>query len=169
MPDPTPERETADAGVAERPARSREALALARRVEVLPQRPASAGRRPRHGIDDDAAHQAQVDHHRPVADAVAGDAVTASTHGDRQVGLPRVPHCRGNVVDVKRPGDQGGPPVDRAVEGDPGCVIAGVVRRDDGTAMDVPELGERLGPHGTTLTLRRRCGESRSRSRRSNQ
>jgi hypothetical protein len=90
VPDPTAEGEPGHARVAERPAGRREAVSLAGRVEVLPECPATARRGARLRIDDDVAHQPQVDHHAALAHAVAGDAVATSADGDRKVALARV-------------------------------------------------------------------------------
>ena len=89
MPDPAAERQTGHAGIAEGAARRREAMAQTRGIEVLPERAAATRCCPLFRIDDDAAHQSQVDDERAVAHAVPGNAVAAAAHRDRQVLL----HC----------------------------------------------------------------------------
>src|SRR6058998_1740607 len=68
--DAASEREPRNAGITERAARCREPVPLARRIEVLPERAAAAGRRPALWIDGHPAHQPQVDDDAPVTDAV---------------------------------------------------------------------------------------------------
>src|SRR5580765_4353149 len=87
MPETTAERQAGDACVAERPAGRREPVNLTRRIEVVPERTAAAGRRPLLRVDNDLAHEPQVDRDRSVADAVACDTVAAAADRHGQVSL----------------------------------------------------------------------------------
>ena len=85
MPETTAERQAGDARVAEGPAGRREPVNLARRIEVVPERTAAAGRRPPLRVDDDLAHEPQVDRDRSITDAVARDTVAAAADRHGQV------------------------------------------------------------------------------------
>jgi len=61
VPDASAKRQAANARVAKRSARKSKTCALTGRIDVLPERPATAGHLPRLAIDNDAAHQPQVD------------------------------------------------------------------------------------------------------------
>jgi hypothetical protein len=76
------ECEPCDAGVADEAAGGRQRVLLGRRVDVGPGCPAAAHRTPRCGIDGDAVHRAEMDHHSSIADRIAGVAVTAAADRD---------------------------------------------------------------------------------------
>ena len=69
----------------------------------------------------------QVDHQTAVADRVAGDAVPAAAHRQRQVVGRREPHRRGDVGGVGAAGDKGRSPVDRGIPEAAGRVVTVVI------------------------------------------
>ena len=150
--DAAAECQAADAGVAKGAARGREAVTQAGGIEVFPQRPAAAGRRPRLWIDRDAAHQPQVDDEPALADAVAGDAVAATANGDGQIPLAGERDRGDDVVDIERPDDQLRTPVDHPVEREARGVVARVLRVDHGAAMALPEIHQDGCGHRVSMT-----------------
>ena len=147
MPDAAAERQPTYSRVPERSTRSRETMPLARWIEVLPERPAAAGRRPRLRIDDNLAHQAQVDDETPVADAMAGDAVPTAPHGDWKTFLAGERDRGDHVVDVERAGDDLGATVDERVERRPRRVVPDVIRRNHRSAVTPSQLCQRPSVH----------------------
>src|SRR5947209_11762827 len=101
-------------------------MALAGRIEILPERSAAARRDARLRIDDDLPHQPQVDDETPVADAVTRDAVAASAHGNRELRLAREPDSRSDVGDIEWPDDQLRPAGEHTVERGPRKLVAAV-------------------------------------------
>jgi hypothetical protein len=153
VPDPTAEGEPGHARVAERPAGRREAVSLAGRVEVLPECAAAACRGARLRIDDDVAHQPQVDHHAALAHAVAGDAVATSADGDRKVALARVRQGGDDVFGVERAHDQRRSVLDHRVVRDARGRVPVVLRRDHRTAMSPSELVDRHASNVMTVRI----------------
>jgi hypothetical protein len=149
VPDAAAQRQSGDSGVAEGSARRREAVPLTGGVEILPERAAAACRRPRLRIDDDLAHQAQVDDEAPVADAMARDAVSTAADRDRKIRFAREPHSSDDVGEIDRPHDQLRMSFDHPVEGRARFVEAAVVRIDDRPAMPFSQLTQRV--HGASL------------------
>ena len=138
MADAAAEREPADAGVPERAAGKGEADTLTRWIDVLPKRAAAACNALRIAIDDDAAHQTEIDDHRTITDAMPGDAVTAAANGNGKIRLSGVRDCRNDVVDVEWSNDQLRPPVDHAVERDARRVVVAVRRHLSPGRGDAP-------------------------------
>jgi hypothetical protein len=149
VPDPAPECQAGDARVAERSARRRETVPLSGRVEILPERSSTTARRPRLRIDDDLAHQTQIDDETSVADAMTGDAVTTAADGHRQIRLAREPDGRDDIIDIQRSHDQFRVPLDHSVERGPRNVEVAVGRSYDRSAMSLSELSRRR--HAPTL------------------
>jgi hypothetical protein len=67
------------------------------------------------GVDLDAVQGRKVDDDPAIGDRRSGDVVAATTDRDRQVFLQCVGERPGGVVLVGAAGDQGRPPIDRAV------------------------------------------------------
>jgi hypothetical protein len=144
MSDASTKRQPGHPRVAERATRCCEAVPLARRVEVLPQRAASAVGGSSFRIHDDVAHQPQVDDKAPVTDAMAGDTVPATADGDRQIGRGSERDGRNHVVHVERARDQCGPSVEHPVERRAGGIERHpVIRADYLTTVLPAEIGER--------------------------
>ena len=133
--DAAAERQAGDARVAERSAGCRQPVPQAGRVEVLPERPATAGGNAGGLVDRDVAHQPKIDGKTPVADAMAGNAVAAAAHRDREVRLDREADRRDDIVDVEWPHHKLRPPVEHAVERRARGFEAVVVGSDDRTAV----------------------------------
>src|SRR6185295_17150871 len=110
------ERQAGHAGVAEGPSRRRETVNLTRRIKVVPERTAAAGRRPLLRVDDDLAHEPQVDRDRSVADAVARDTVAPAADRHGQVSFAGEPHGRDDVRGIQRTNDHLEPAVYQPVE-----------------------------------------------------
>ena len=140
MPETPAERQAGDARVAEGPAGRRETVNLTRRIEVVPERTAAAGRRPLLRVDDDLAHEPQVDRDRSIADAVARDTVAAAADRHGQVSFAGEPHGRDDVRGIQRTNDHLGSAVDHPVERRARTVVAVVARSDDRTAVPLSEL-----------------------------
>ena len=140
MPETPAERQAGDACVAEGPAGRRETVNLTRRIEVVPERTAAAGRRPLLRVDDDLAHEPQVDRDRSIADAVARDTVAAAADRHGQVSFAGEPHGRDDVRGIQRTNDHLGSAVDHPVERRARTVVAVVARSDDRTAVPLSEL-----------------------------
>jgi hypothetical protein len=120
-------------------------VALTGRIEILPESASLAGRCTGVRIDDDLAHQPQVDDETFVANTVTGNAVTASAHGDRKIGNSCEPDRRDDVGDIERPDHQCRPRVDHSVESRPRQLKSAVIRSDDRTSMALSQIGYR--PH----------------------
>src|SRR6185437_17153789 len=103
------ERQAGNAGVAEGSAGRRETVNLTRRIEVVPERTAAAGRRPLLRVDDDLAHEPQVDRDRSVADAVARDTVAAAADRYGQLSFAGELDGRDDVRRIQRTNDHLGP------------------------------------------------------------
>jgi hypothetical protein len=140
MPEAPAEREAGDARVAEGPSGCRETVNLARRIEVVPERTAAADRRPLLRVDDDLAHEPQVDGNRSIADAVARDTVAAAADRHGQVSLAGESHGRDDVRGIQRTYDHLGPAVDHPVERRARAVVAVVARSDHRTTVPLSEL-----------------------------
>jgi len=144
VPDAASEREPRDAGITERATGGREPEPLAGWIEVLPERAATAGRRPALRIDGHPAHQPQVDDDAPVTDAVTCYTVSAAADGDRQIGSGGEQDGGHNVVDVERPSDEGRPPIEHPVERRAGGIERHpVLGADDRAAMLPAKVRER--------------------------
>src|SRR6266536_4438216 len=98
MADAAAERQAGDARVAESPSGRREPVPLTGRIEILPERAAAAGCRARPGIDDDVAHETQVDGEAPVTDAMSRDAVAAAAYRNREALVAGERHRCDHVV-----------------------------------------------------------------------
>src|SRR3954454_15641957 len=140
MPETAAERKAGDACVAEGPAGRCETVNLGRWIEVVPERTAAAGRRLLLGVDDDLAHEPQVDRERAVADAVACDAVAATADRHGQVSLAGELHSRDDIRGIQRANDHLGSAVDHPVERRARTVVAVVARSDDRTAVPLSQL-----------------------------
>src|SRR4029453_2046205 len=112
MADSAAESKAGDAGVPERPTWRCEAVPETRGIEVLPERPAPARRGAGVRIDDAVAHEPQIHDDAAVADAVARDAVPASTHRQRKILITGKCNRCHHVADVERPHNQLRPAVD---------------------------------------------------------
>src|SRR3989440_6065791 len=143
VPDAAAQRQAGNARVTEGSARRCESMALTGRVEVLPERAAAAPRRPGLRIDDDLAHQTQVDDKTPVADAMTGDAVTAAAYGHRQTTFARELESRDDIIDIERPRDQLRVPFDHPVERGSCNLEVSVSWSDDRSSMLLPQLSRR--------------------------
>ena len=132
--DAAAEREPAHAGRRDDAAGRREAVGVRRVVEHAPRGAALGAGRLRLGIDLNVRHAGQVDHHRVVGGAEAGNAVAAPADGDVVPVLPCEVHGRDHVVGGRAAHDDARTPVDHRVEDLARVVVAGVVRRDDLTA-----------------------------------
>ena len=85
----------------------------------------------RSGSTSTLAHAGEVDHDPVVAGREPGDAVAAAADRDHELLLARESKCRDDVVDVRRPNDERGPPVGHPVPDRARPVVPGVVREDD--------------------------------------
>ena len=139
------EGETRHAGVRDDADRAREVERLRRLVELGQERTTVHARRALRRIDVDAAHPGQVDDDAALAGRVAGDAVPAAAHGQREVLLAREPHGRDDVVGAGWSHDERGPTVDHPVPDDPGSVVRRVPGADNLPREQVPERKQRCG------------------------
>ena len=114
--------------------RGREAVALGGEVELAHAQAGGRADHARRRVHRDRLHQRQVDHHRPVAHAVAGDGVPAAAHGDLEPALAGEAQGGLDVVGAGAAGDQGGEAVDRAVEGPARLGVALLPRSQQGAA-----------------------------------
>jgi len=152
VPDASAQSQAGDAGVTEGSAGRRQSVPLCGCVEVLPERPAAAGRRRQLRIDRDFAHQAQVDDETPVADAMTCDAVTSTADRHRKIGVACEPDRGHDIRDIQRSHDQLRVPFDHPVERGTRDVEAAVGRSDDRPSV----LRSQLGRRRHTPTLRDR-------------
>ena len=145
MSDPPAEREPADPGRADDAAGCHEPMLLGRCVEVEPRRASSRIGDLRLAVDVDLAHPGQVDHQPVVEHAMARRVVAASANRHVEVvhscEVERGRHVR--RTDTLR--DHRGAPVDEPVEADPGGVVSGVRRREDGARERVAQLANTAG------------------------
>jgi hypothetical protein len=113
---------------------------LTRRIEVVPERTAAAGRRPLLRVDDDLAHEPQVDRDRSIADAVARDTMAAAADRYGQVSFAGELHGRNDVRGIQRPNDHLRAAVNQAVERRARTVVAVVARSDDRTTVPLSQF-----------------------------
>ena len=86
--DAAAERQAADAGGGDDPARRRQAELVRGPVDLAPGAAAADAHRARRRVDLDVAQRREVDHDAVVADAEAAAVVAAAAHGERR-------SCRG--------------------------------------------------------------------------
>ena len=152
--EPAAERETADARVADDPARRGETVRRAGAIDVRPQRAAGHPRDLALAIDPDRPHQREVDHQAAVADRVPGDRVATATDRDEQLVLAGEPHRLGDVVGAGAAGDQRRATIDRPVPDPAGIVVALFTRAQESAAKARPkpiELSSLDGPRRLDL------------------
>lgn len=131
-----------DAGLGDDPAGGGQPERLGGGVQLTPSQPAlrpdrASGRIHRHRLE-----ASQVDDQSVITHGVAGDAVPAPAHGDRQLTVAGEPQRGHHVVHAAAAGDEPGVTVDGAVPYAAGVVVAGV-----GGGQDRPrEPGDRRGP-----------------------
>ena len=128
--DAAAEREPAHTGGRDDAAGRRETVGTRRVVEDAPRGASLRPRRPRFRIDLDVRHARQVDHERVVGGAEAGHAVSAPAHGQVELVLAGVVHCRDHVVGGCAAHDGARPPVDHRVEDLARVLVRRVARRD---------------------------------------
>jgi hypothetical protein len=141
--DTAAERQAGDAGISERAAGRGESGPLAGRVEVLPQRAATADRYPRLTIDAYFAHQAQVDDDATVPDTQTGDTMSTAAHRHGQLCLASEFDRSDHIGDVEWSRDHGRVAVDNGVEGRPRRLVCDVLGCDNRPPMAHAKIGER--------------------------
>ena len=108
------------------------------------------------GVDADALHRAQVDHDAAVGRREAGDAMTASPHGDLEVLAARELDRAQHVRDPGAAHDERGPAVVRTVPDRARLVVTRIARSDHVTAHGLGQLCDRpVTQHGLCDLLRR--------------
>jgi hypothetical protein len=140
--DAAAKREPGDAGGADDAAGRDKTVGLRRGVEVEPCRTAAGARDPRVVVDIDLPHGREIDHEPAVAHAVARRIVTASAHGDLEVGPPCVVEGRRDVGGGPATNDHGRPAIDESVEAAACSVVLAVLREHDGPGKRLAELVE---------------------------
>ena len=98
-PVPTAERESGDPGVGHDTSRCRQPVELGLAVDIAPQGSALDAGDPRVGVDLDAAHEREIDHHAAVGAREARDGVTATADGHLDLVLAGEVH---RVDDIRR-------------------------------------------------------------------
>src|SRR5205807_8005981 len=106
------------------------------------------------GIDRDAAQEPQVDDQPALADAMAGNAVTAAPDRNRQIHLTGQRDRRDDVLDIEWADDQLGTPVDHPVERAARGIVTRVARGDHRAPMPLSEIREDGCGHGASMTQR---------------
>src|SRR5690606_33629002 len=81
-------------------------------------------------VDFQLAHVLQVEHDAAIREAVTGHAVPAAADGELDAGIAGQRDDVRNLSRIRGPDDGERAAVEAAVEGGPGLVVLGVIRRD---------------------------------------
>ena len=122
------------------PLGDRQAMRRGRAVDVREQRPALDADSPGLGIDRDAAHRRQIDHHAALAHPGARRVVAAAPDREQKTPVARDRHGNGDALRIDGAGNDGRPPVDVAVPHRPGLVEASIARGHNLTGHASPKL-----------------------------
>ena len=167
--EPAAQRETGDPGRGDRAARDGEAVLGGGVVELGPGEPGLRAHRPPGGIDVDALHLGEVDHHGAVDDGAAGHVVATAADADLEPGRAREAHARGGVLCAAAAHDHCRRAIDKAVVDATGRVIAIVRRPQEAPREAAGQVVEesRVDRHGAPSSLSAapslaRRGESRT-------
>jgi hypothetical protein len=121
--DATAQREAAHSRVGERAARRGEPVRDRRLIDVEPERSTLHARPAPLGVDADGAHETQIDRERAVGHGMPRDAMTATAHSDREVGIHGELDGGGHPCSRARLHDHRWPVVDERVEHASGVVV----------------------------------------------
>src|SRR5262245_30606009 len=130
----TAERQTGDPGAGDFAAGRGQANGLGGTIEVTPCSAALRSNAPALAVDFDRPHLAEIDDQAPVANAVAGDAVTAAANCDEHAGVGRNTNRVDNIVNAGAAQDGSRTAIDHAVPDRAGLIVGVVGRQDDAAA-----------------------------------
>ena len=128
------ERQPGDAGRRDRSTGRGEPEGLTLAVEFKVGQPGLGSDGPGDGIDPRTLHPGEINHQTAIAERVPGHTVAAAADRQLEALLPGEVDRRDHVGRTEAARNQGGPPVDHAVEDLAGRVVLGVSRPDQITA-----------------------------------
>ena len=135
--DAAAEREAADSGGRDDPARRRQAVLVRRAVDLAPGAASTDAHGARLRVDLDVLQQRQVDHDAVVDRSETGAVVAAAADGEQQVVVARERDHPCHLIRRRGPGDQRRPLVDHRVVDAARLVVLGVVGADQSTPESV--------------------------------